>query len=86
VDERLLHMARRYWDAEDSITEEQVHWVLRDEGYSKDEIDNAISDYWSIHIRSSILLHYWIASIILVVVMVALISYVQQLIWIKIGP
>jgi len=86
VDERLLHMARRYWDAEDSITEEQVHWVLRDEGYSKDEIDNAISDYWSIHIRSSILLHYWIAPIILVVVMVALISYVQQLIWIKIGP
>ncbi len=86
MDERLLHMARRYWDAEDSITEEQVHWVLRDEGYSKDEIDNAISDYWSIHIRSSILLHYWIASIILVVVMVALISYVQQLIWIKIGP
>ena len=86
MDERLLHMARRYWDAEDSITEEQVHWVLRDEGYSKDEIDNAISDYWSIHIRSSILLHYWIAPIILVVVMVALISYVQQLIWIKIGP
>ena len=86
VDERLLHMARRYWDAEDSITEEQLHWVLRDEGYSKDEIDNAISDYWSIHIRSSILLHYWIAPIILVVVMVALISYVQQLIWIKIGP
>ena len=86
MDERLLIMARRYWDEEDSITEEQVHWVLRDEGYSKDEIDNAISDYWSIHIRSSILLHYWIAPIILVVVMVALISYVQQLIWIKIGP
>ena len=86
VDERLLNMARRYWDVEDSITEEQVQWVLRDEGYSKDEIDNAISDYWAIHVRSSILLHYWIAPVVLVVVMIALICYVQNLIWINTGP
>ena len=86
VDERLLNMARRYWDVEDSITEEQVQWVLRDEGYSKDEIDNAISDYWAIHVRSSILLHYWIAPVVLVVLMIALICYVQNLIWINTGP
>ena len=85
-DERLLNMARRYWDTEDSITEEQVHWVLRDEGYSKNEINNAINDYWSIHIRSNILFHYWIAPIILVAVMIALICYVQTLIWINVGP
>ena len=79
-------MARRYWDEEDQLTEEQFKWVLKNEGYSKDEIDNAISDYWSIHVRSSILLHYWIAPIVLVVVMIALICYVQQLIWINTGP
>ena len=86
VDERLLIMARRYWDKEDSITEEQVHWVLRDEGYSKDEIDNAISDYWDIHLRSNILLHHWIAPIVLTIVMIGLVIYVQNLIWINTGP
>ena len=60
--------------------------ILRDEGYSKDEIDNAISDYFAIHIRSNILLHYWIALIVLVVVMIALVCYVQNLIWINTGP
>ena len=86
VDERLLNMAERYWDKDDPLTEEQVHWVLRDEGYSKDEIDNAISDYWDIHIRSNILLHYWIAPIVLTIVMIGLVIYVQQLIWINTGP
>ena len=86
VDERLLNIARRYWDEEDSITKEQVHWVLRDEGYSKDEIDNAISDYWDIHLRSNILLHHWIAPIVLTIVMIGLVIYVQNLIWINTGP
>ena len=86
VDEKLLIMARRYWDEEDSITEEQVHWVLRDEGYSKNEIDNAISDYFTIHIRSNILLHYWIAPVVLVFVMIVLIMCVQSLTWINVGP
>ncbi len=85
-DERLLLMARRYWDEEDQITEEQIHWVLKNEGYSKDEIDNAISDYFAIHIRSNILLHYWIAPVVLVIVMIALVVYVQNLIWINSGP
>tara|TARA_B100001559_G_C16430338_1_gene589518 strand:- start:949 stop:1227 length:279 start_codon:yes stop_codon:yes gene_type:complete len=85
-DERLLTMARRYWDEDDQLTEEQFIWVLKNEGYSKDEINNAISDYWSIHVRSNILLHYWIAPIVLVVVMIALICYVQNLIWINTGP
>lgn len=78
-DERLLTMARRYWDEEDQLTEEQLHWVLKNEGYSTSEINNAISDYWSIHIRSSIMLHYWIAPIILVGIMIALVFYVQSL-------
>ena len=86
VDERLLIMARRYWDEEDQLTEEQLLWVLKNEGYSKDEIDNAISDYWSIHIQSNILLHYWVAPIVLTIIMVILVIYVQKLIWINIGP
>ena len=86
MDERLLNMAARYWDKDDPLTEEQVHWVLKDEGYSKDEIDNAISDYWDIHLRSNILLHHWIAPIVLVIVMIALVMYLQNLIWINTGP
>lgn len=79
-DERLLVMARRYWDDEDSLTEAQLNWVLKNEGYSQREIDNAISDYWSIHIQSNILLHYWVAPIVLTVVMVVLVIYVHNLI------
>ena len=79
-DERLLTMARRYWDDEDSLTETQLRWVLKNEGYSTKEIDNAISDYWSIHIQSNILLHYWVAPIILTIVMVILVIYVNSLI------
>ena len=78
-DERLLTMARRYWDEEDQLTEKQLYWVLTNEGYSRREIDSAISDYWSIHIRSNILIHYWIAPIILVVVMCTLVYYVHSL-------
>ena len=85
-DERLLVMAKRYWDEQDQLTEEQLRWVLKNEGYSDDEIDNAISDYWAVHIRSDILLHHWIAPIVLTVVMISLIYYVQKLIWINTGP
>ena len=85
-DERLLVMARRYWDEQDQLTEEQLRWVLKNEGYSEDEIDNAINDYWAVHIRSNILLHHWIAPIVLTLIMIALISYVQKLIWINTGP
>jgi len=85
-DERLLVMVRRYWNEEDQLTEEQLHWVLKDEGYSETEINQAISDYWIIHLRSDILLHHWIAPIVLFIVMIILICYVQNLIWINVGP
>ena len=48
--------------------------------YSRREIDNAISDYWSIHLQSNILLHYWVAPIILTIIMIVLVIYVQKLI------
>ena len=81
-DERLLIRVRRYWDKDDQLTEKQLYWVLTNEGYSREEIDNAISDYFAIHIRSNILLHYWIAPIVLVVVMITLVFSVL-LAWCK---
>ena len=79
-DERLLIMARRYWDEEDQLTENQLHWVLKNEGYSEKEIDQAISDYWIIHLRSDILLHYWIAPILLGLLMIVLVWWSWNLI------
>ena len=78
-DERLLTRVRRYWDKDDQLTKKQLYWVLTNEGYSREEIDNAISDYWSIHIRSNILIYYWIAPIILAVLMCSLVYYVHSL-------
>jgi hypothetical protein len=77
-DIRLLTMARRYW-TEEQLSKEQVHWVLKDEGYSEREIDNAISDYYSIHIRSNIMLHHFIAPLVLVIVMIVLVIKVWSL-------
>jgi hypothetical protein len=77
-DARLLSMAKRYW-SEDQLTKEQVHWVLNSEGYSKREIDNAISDYYAIYLRSNIMLHHFIAPVVLVVVMIVLVIKVYSL-------
>ena len=77
-DIRLLTMARRYW-TEDQLSKEQVHWVLKGEGYSEREIDNAISDYYSIHLRSDIMLHNFIAPVVLVIVMIVLALKVYSL-------
>lgn len=77
-DIRLLTMAKRYW-TEEQLTKEQVHWVLKGEGYSEREIDNAISDYYSIHMRSDIMLHNYIAPIILLIVMFVLMFQVYRL-------
>ena len=79
-DERLLIMVRRYWDQEDQLSEKQLYWVLENEGYSKKEIENAISDYWTIHIRSNILLHHFIAPVVLLIVMIVLVMQVFSLI------
>jgi len=79
-DERLLIMTRRYWDEEDQLNEKQYRWVLKNEGYSDTEIDNAISDYYAIHLRSNILLHYWIAPILLTFLMLVLVWWSWNLI------
>jgi hypothetical protein len=77
-DARLLNMAKRYW-SEDQLTKEQVYWVLNSEGYSEREIDNAISDYYAIHLRSDIMLHHFIAPVVLVIVMIVLVIRVWSL-------
>jgi len=77
-DARLLNMAKRYW-SEDQLTKEQVYWVLKSEGYSEREIDNAISDYYAIHLRSDIMLHHFIAPVVLVIVMIILVIKIWTL-------
>ena len=77
-DARLLNMTKRYW-SEDQLTKEQVYWVLKSEGYSEREIDNAISDYYAIHLRSDIMLHHFIAPVVLVIIMIVLILKVYSL-------
>ena len=72
-------MARRCHDPKDQLTEKQMKWVLESEGYSHSEIDNALFDYYEIHVKSQILLHHWIAPLVLVVVMIALVVYVHTL-------
>jgi hypothetical protein len=79
-DARLLGMARRYW-TEEQLTKEQLYWVLEGEGYSKTEINNAISDYYIIHLRSDVLLHHFIAPVVLLVVMGALVFKLWTLIY-----
>lgn len=77
-DIRLLNMAKRYW-SEDGLTKEQVHWVLKSEGYSEREINNAINDYYAIHLRSDIMLHHFIAPLVLLIAMIILILKVYSL-------
>ena len=77
-DARLLNMAKRYWP-EDQLSKEQVHWVLKGEGYSEKEIDNAINDYYNIYLRSDILLHHFIAPVLLLFFMVCLVIKVYSL-------
>ena len=77
-DARLLSMAKRYW-SDDQLTKEQLQWVLKSEGYSEREIDNAISDYYAVHLRSDIMLHHFIAPVVLVIIMIVLILKVYSL-------
>lgn len=79
-DLRLLTMAKRYW-TEDQLSKEQVHWILGNEGYSEREINNAISDYYNIYIRSDIMVYYFIAPVILLITMVLLIIKLLYLIY-----
>ena len=77
-DVRLLKMAERYW-TEDQLTKEQVHWVLSSEGYSQKEIDNAIADYYSIHLRSNWLLHPFIGPFVFHFLMIVLVYQIYSL-------
>ena len=77
-DARLLSMAKRYW-SEDQLSKQQVYWVLKGEGYSEKEIDNAINDYYNIYLRSDILLHHFIAPVLLLFFMVCLVIKVCSL-------
>lgn len=51
----LLKLVRRYYN-EDSLTEEQLKYLGKLDGYSEREIDFAINDYYLIYIRPNIMI------------------------------
>lgn len=55
-DINLLNGAKRYWN-NDQISKEQLYWTLGDKGYSEKEIDNAITDYYYVHIWPNTLIN-----------------------------
>jgi cytochrome b subunit of formate dehydrogenase len=77
-DIRLFNMSKRYWN-EKQLTKEQVHWILGAEGYSNTEIENALNDYYNVHVRGDIFWHNFIAPIILILVMIGLVIKIYTL-------
>jgi cytochrome b subunit of formate dehydrogenase len=65
----LLKAAKRYWE-EEHLTKEQLYWVLDSQGYSKKEVDNAIGDYYYIHIRPERITHYLLIVCLIIVCLV----------------
>lgn len=55
-DINLLKGAKRYWLNE--ISKNQLYWVLGEKGYSENEINKAIEDYYIIYIHSEKLINY----------------------------
>lgn len=63
----LLKAAKRYWQEE--ITQNQLSWILKDQGYSESEIDHAINDYYYIYLWPNILINRlaWIVVLVIFV-------------------
>lgn len=76
---RLLQMAERYWQ-ESNLTKDHLYLVLKPEGFSEKEIDNAISDYYQIHLRSNIFFNCFIIPISIILLIIFLLYQVYVLI------
>lgn len=48
----LYKTVKRYYEQND-LNKPQLIWILTNDGYSKEEVDKAIYDYYLIHIRTS---------------------------------
>lgn len=51
----LLKLVKRYYN-EDSLTEEQLKYLGKLDGYSEKEIDFAINDYYLIYVRPKVMI------------------------------
>lgn len=78
-DIRLFKTAQRYWN-EEQLTKEQVHWLLKNEGYSEKEVDNAINDYYMAHIRPNNMVHYFLWPVVLLITATCLVIRLYYLI------
>jgi hypothetical protein len=52
-DINLFKIAKRY-HSEKELSLDQAKWVLKDQGYSSEEVEKAIFDYYLCHIRPEI--------------------------------
>lgn len=48
----LYKTVKRYYEQND-LNKPQLIWILTNDGYSQEEVDKAIYDYYLIHIRTS---------------------------------
>lgn len=64
----LFKTVKRYYEGE-SLTQDQLLWILNSDGYSKEEVDRALYDYYLIHIRTTNIANYilWICCICLTI-------------------
>ena len=77
-DKRLLLMAKRFWD-EEQLTRAQLYWVLESEGYTRQEIKNAIIDYYIIHKRSDMLFYAFMVPFLGFVILWLLVARLWQM-------
>lgn len=56
-DYKLYQSIKRYYE-DQSFTKNQLFWILGNDGYSTEEIDRAIYDYYLVHIRTNTIVSY----------------------------
>lgn len=74
-DYKLYHHTTRFYNKE--LSKIQLIWILKDANYSESEINQAINDYYEIHIRTTKLINYFILGCISILLLVLLMQKVM---------
>lgn len=73
----LLNNVRMFYSKEHE--EKPFRWHLEQHGYSKQEIDRALSDYYWVHIRCPIIIDRYLMPVCVICVGILLILYISKL-------
>lgn len=67
-DYTLYKTTKRYYEQND-LNKQQLVWILTNDGYSEDEVNKAIYDYYLIYVRTNKIVYYimWFICICLIV-------------------